>query len=52
MREKKESSSFSEEKEPKRLLDSVPQRAHHPGSKVIKVFCAAFLQKSGCLLTS
>jgi hypothetical protein len=45
------STSFSEEKEAKRLYESGPGAlaSHSPYPRVIKVFCAAFFQKSGCL---
>jgi hypothetical protein len=45
----KRSASFSEEKEAKRLLLIHAVALETPGSKVTKVFCAAFFQKSGFL---
>jgi hypothetical protein len=46
----KVSSSFSEEKEPKRLYEFGTRGFEHPGSHEVKVFAPLF-SKSGCFLT-
>jgi hypothetical protein len=43
------SSSFCEQKEPKKLIESGPQQFEHPGAKSTKVFAPLF-SKSGRFL--
>jgi hypothetical protein len=48
-RKAKVSASFSVEKKQKDFSYSGPSALKNPGSSVKKVFCAAFVQKSGFL---
>jgi hypothetical protein len=48
--EKKEALLFLKKKKQKDFYESGPRELKNPGSKITKVFCAAFLQKSCRLL--
>jgi hypothetical protein len=37
-------------REAKNFVGSGPRALQNPGARLAKVFCAAFFQKSGCLL--